>query len=341
MASYTEGPVPEGRAKEEISAVMFGGCGDILCDTLLDDTWIFTCTSTQKSNEYKWTQLQLPNSPTKRRSFKMSYLGIIGTKPHVMLFGGACKEGFDQTRSGISCQDTPDDGLSWIFDGSTWRRIVTDPSSAPSPRYQHSMASYSGAVVSTKNKQQSLQVVVLGGTDGLSSAMTKITNTKTYTYTPNAAGKWNVSVHTTPSARAAFAMASIPSKPGVGQRASTSGTVVLFGGQLGEQNVECNNFLSDDTWEWKNDSQWVQQKRRYNNSKEPYPWPLVRHEHTMVGMQNRMGNRFALLYGGFGGCAMSSSQQEKGHTLNDTWYVFFSDILNEVLFSFLTLFLLF
>ena len=298
-------PFKGGQQSEVASVIMFGGCSDIYCKHLLNDTWILRSAG--------WTQLTITGpSPAARRSFKMAYLGyVVKTVPQVLLFGGACQRGLDDLdHDGWSCQK---DEMTWSFDGSWHRVVVDDPSSKPTPRYKHSMASYSAHV---PDAPPLLQVVILSGIDGLDSAKTAITNTRTFTFTPSssvpAKGTWTVSVVSTPSARSAFSMTSMSSTPGVGQQADIPGTIVLFGGQLAEQNVECNNFISDETWEWQLDTHnWVKQSKKHEMN-----WPIARHWHTMVGMQDQLGNRFALLYGGLGGCGNTT---ENFQTFSDTW----------------------
>jgi hypothetical protein len=146
--------------------VMFGGCRDLKCSTLLADTWVLT--GKQNSgikdnmllNPPIWSKIT-ENSPSKRRSHAMAFLGRrSGNK--VLLFGGACGAGRGTT---ITLCNEQNDGLTWEFDGKYWTKaLMYGTSSDLSPRYDMTMAALPDPLA-TKASEGGLTLVMLGGKD--------------------------------------------------------------------------------------------------------------------------------------------------------------------------------
>jgi hypothetical protein len=73
---------------KQSSVVMFGGCEDYNCGSLLDDTWLFTLDT---NNVAAWQKISTTNTPSSRRSHSMSFLGLYGgasaIQHQALLFG--------------------------------------------------------------------------------------------------------------------------------------------------------------------------------------------------------------------------------------------------------------
>ena len=98
--------------------VLYGGWrGDQQGSNILGDTWEY-----DGSN---WSQITTATTPGSRTGLKLVYVPEWGK---TLLFGGSFRSG-DQ-------RSYPND--TWIYDGQTWRQIVTN--NAPQGRYYHQMA---------------------------------------------------------------------------------------------------------------------------------------------------------------------------------------------------------
>lgn len=98
--------------------VLYGGWrGDQQGSNILGDTWEY-----DGSN---WSQITTATTPGSRTGLKLVYVPEWGK---TLLFGGSLRSG-DQ-------RSYPND--TWIYDGQTWRQIVTI--NAPQGRYYHQMA---------------------------------------------------------------------------------------------------------------------------------------------------------------------------------------------------------
>jgi len=93
--------------------VLFGGCSDNACASLLNDTWTFDGTA--------WTREQPANSPPARHNAVMAYDPVNAT---IVLFGGA-------TASGITNDQ-------WTWNGVNW--IQSSPAVVPAARQRAGMA---------------------------------------------------------------------------------------------------------------------------------------------------------------------------------------------------------
>ena len=93
--------------------VLFGGCSDLRCTSLLNDTWTFDGTT--------WTHEQPVNIPPARDSAAMAYDPITAT---TILFGG-------QNASGLLNDQ-------WTWNGVNW--VQTSSTTAPAARKAAGMA---------------------------------------------------------------------------------------------------------------------------------------------------------------------------------------------------------
>ena len=266
---------PKGKntnSTKTISAVMFGGCSDLNCDTLLDDAWIFSGERVYdpssgnvifKAAQWNLITTSAGKKPSPRRSHAMSYLGsAVG---RILLFGGACGHGAGNKVT--PCPDT--DGTGTGYNGITWELqecSIVDPCSDndgtgignekeyqwiqiskpttasnlewPSPRHCSSMAALTDGSTTEEN---GFTVLVLGGVDGTGNQNNVFKSTWTYGALPGLPGHiyrtWKQHLPAaTPAKRAMTTMAHLPGTE----------NAILFGGSLavqGKNNNDCPNSL--------------------------------------------------------------------------------------------------
>ena len=116
--------------EESSNVILFGGCkipcvnktGGFDGNRLVNDTWMFV------QSESDWVQIRNISSPSARWGHAMA---SIGNSNKIVLFGG--KGGFNNNNNAF--KDT------WKFDqgNSVWEHI--HPTSSPSARFAHAMAS--------------------------------------------------------------------------------------------------------------------------------------------------------------------------------------------------------
>ena len=263
---------PKGKntnSTKTISAVMFGGCSDLNCDTLLDDAWIFSgeryydpSSGNVIFKAAQWNLITPPKTNTKpsaRRSHAMSYLGsAVG---RILLFGGACGHGAGAKVD--PCSDTDGtgtgNGITWELqecsivdpcsdnDGTgignekeyQWVQISKSKMSSnvewPLPRHCSSMAALTDGSTTEEN---GFTALVLGGVDGTGNQNNVFKSTWTYGALPgNNYRTWKQHLPAaTPAKRAMTTMAHLPGTE----------NAILFGGSLavqGKNNNDCKNSL--------------------------------------------------------------------------------------------------
>ena len=219
--------------------LLFGGSNN-LYPMIKNDTWIYDL------SDNIWTEKTPANpTPTNNPSGRSYHaMATVGTDK-VVLFGGV--NGYNET---------------WVYDlkNNTWSK--KNPSTKPSYRYDHAMASVWGTD----------EVVLFGGDSN---------NNETWVYDLNNGpqGTWTEKFPTNkPSGRYEHAMASVWG----------TDKVVLFGG------YRYSFGVNDETWVYDLKNNTWTDKTRWPR---PVNYPSARHEHAIATI---WGTEKVVLFGGFG-----------------------------------------
>jgi N-acetylneuraminic acid mutarotase len=187
------------------------GYGDIAYDSIGDND------GTLKSPR-SWKLMDLETKPSARA---YSAMASISNSDKVILFGGQTSSGFN--------------GETWIYDLSDNAWTQKYPSSSPSARLGHAMASIPGDD----------KVIIFGGSDSTSGTWSHLYDTWVYDFSDN---QWaNKNPTTYPPDRKYHAMTSI----------ANDDKVLLFGGKVGPSSKYDDTWiydLSENTWTKKNPS---------------------------------------------------------------------------------------
>jgi hypothetical protein len=97
--------------------VLFGGCADLACAQVLNDTWTW--------DGANWNQQNPPASPPARNQGAMTFDPVLG---RILMFGG--RTNGEATAGSV--------GDMWAWDGQTWTQL--HPQAMPAARYGTGMA---------------------------------------------------------------------------------------------------------------------------------------------------------------------------------------------------------
>ncbi|MEL6548495.1 MAG: kelch repeat-containing protein, partial [Myxococcota bacterium] len=97
--------------------VVFGGCTQRTCGTMLNDMWVLEAG--------RWQELSVSGGPSPRAGFGMTYSEALGG----VVINGGCTSGWELDFDGIECRSTdlnsPSVTNTFLFDGSSWSTVAS------------------------------------------------------------------------------------------------------------------------------------------------------------------------------------------------------------------------